>query len=83
MPAALGHVASCQILFLRCAEEGNDAGFDVRGQDFTSLLLVMRILSCCFCSLDHRTELVLETTVLAANVMSTTFSNLPHHSGYA
>ena len=51
------------------AEEGNDAGFDVRGQDvhLTSQSLVghedLGELLPASGSLDHRTELVLETTV--------------------
>ena len=51
------------------AEEGNDAGFDVRGQDahFTSQSLVghedLGELLPASASLDLRTELVLETTV--------------------
>ena len=51
------------------AEEGNDDGFDVRGQDVhvTSQSLVghedLGELLPASASLDHRTELVLETTV--------------------
>ena len=51
------------------AEEGNDAGFNVRGQDvhLTSQSLVghedLGELLPATASLDHRTELVLETTV--------------------
>ena len=73
MPAALrhGNVALCQILcwFFYVAEEGSDTGFVVRGQDvhLTSQSLVghedLGELLPASASLDHRTELVLETTV--------------------
>ena len=84
------------------AEEGSDAGFDVRSQDvhLSSQSLVghedLGELLRASASLDHRTELVLETTVddarrvrqiLDVNRISQRKSwtkwPSPHHSGYA
>ena len=68
------------------AEEGNDGGFDVRGQDvhLTSQSLFgheeLGELLPASASLDHRTELVLETTVDDARrvrqFLSTTFPSV-------
>ena len=89
MPATLGHgkVAPCQILcwfVFYVAEEGNDTGFDVRGQDvhLSSQSLVghedLGELLPASASLDHRIELVLDPLLMmlekyGKSLMSTTF----------